>query len=141
MTTESTPRTDVWGLGATLYELLTLQRAFTTRDQILSSDPARLRALVPNLPRDLEAVCLKALNKDPEHRYPTAQALADDLRRWIHHEPVSARPAHAARRLLLWSRRNRGWAAALMITALAVLGLGSGGVLLGKNIAAVAEAT
>jgi serine/threonine protein kinase/WD40 repeat protein len=133
-------RTDVWGVGATLYELLTLNRAFKNRDEILRAEPAKLRAHVPNLPSDLEAVCLKAMKKDPEHRYATAMALAEDLRRWIRHEPVTAQRARAARRLLLWSKRNKGWAAAILVTVLTVLALGIGGVILGNISAAVAKA-
>jgi serine/threonine protein kinase len=133
-------RTDVWGLGATLYELLTLQRAFRNRDQIVHGSPDRPRRHVANLPRDLEAVCLKALQKDPGHRYQTAQALADDLRRWLASEPVISRKAHTLRRFGLWAKRNKGWAAAIGIASLAILLLGAGGLILGKNIAAHAEA-
>jgi serine/threonine protein kinase/WD40 repeat protein len=115
-------RTDVWGLGATLYELLTLQRAFHDSNQILHGDPVRPRFHVSNLPRDLEAVCLKALQKDPDDRYQTAQSLADDLRRWLGNQPVLSRKAHTLRRLALWARRNKGWAAAIVITALATVG-------------------
>jgi len=86
-------RSDVWGLGATLYELLTLQRAFPRGESVLNADPIPPRQLNPGLDRDLEAVVLKALRNDPAHRYPTAQALADDLNHWLRHEPVSARPA------------------------------------------------
>ncbi len=86
-------RTDVWGLGATLYELLTLQRAFTTAQSVLEVQPISPRQLNPHVDRDLEAVVLKALRKDPAHRYPTAGALADDLNRWLRHEPTSARRA------------------------------------------------
>ncbi len=124
-------RTDVWGLGATLYELLTLHRAFKDRDQIIHAEPARPRTHVPDLPRDLEAVCLKALNKDPEHRYPTARGLAEDLRHWLNHEPTKARPARTARRLALWSRRNKGWATAIVVAGVLLFTLGAGGLLFG----------
>jgi serine/threonine protein kinase/WD40 repeat protein len=119
-------RTDVWGLGATLYELLTLQRAFRNRDQILRGSPDRPRRHVAYLPRDLEAVCLKTLQKDPSHRYQTAQALADDLRRWLASEPVISRKAHTLRRFALWAKRNKGWAAAILISFLAIIGGGLG---------------
>jgi serine/threonine protein kinase/WD40 repeat protein len=133
-------RSDVWGLGVTLYELLTLHRAFSTGEAALSADPVAPRRLNPCLDVDLEAVVLKALRKDPAHRYPDAQNLADDLRHWLASEPVNARKAHTLRRLALWSRRNKGWATAVLIAGLATLGLGIGGVALGKKIAAVAKA-
>ena len=76
-------RTDVWGLGVTLYELLTLRPAFASRAEIESSEPRSPGEFVSNLPRDLEAICLKALRKDPRQRYATAREFADDLRRWL----------------------------------------------------------
>jgi len=131
-------RADVWGLGVTLCELLTLQRAFATGRSVLEDEPKSPRQLNPHLDRDLEAVVLKALRKDPAHRYATASALADDLNRWLRHEPVSARPAAAPRRAWLWARRNKGWAAALFIT---VAALTSAGVIRGKILADVADAS
>jgi serine/threonine protein kinase/WD40 repeat protein len=125
-------RSDVWGLGATLYELLTLRRAFDgpsdmdAQERILSDEPLPPRSIVRNVPADLAAVCRKALHKQPDERYSTAQAFADDLRRWLRHEPVSARPARVLRRVALWAKRNRGWAAAMVFTLIglsAVLGL------------------
>ncbi len=129
-------RSDVWGLGATLYELLTLQRAFPRGESALNAEPISPRQLNAGLDRDLEAVVLKALRKDPAHRYPTAQALAHDLNHWVRREPVSARPAAAPRRLWLWARRNKGWAAALLVT---VAALTSAGVIWGKTEAAAAN--
>jgi serine/threonine protein kinase/WD40 repeat protein len=112
-------RRDVWGLGATLYELLTLQRAFPggtdeeIRKQIEHGEPTPPHELIRNVPRDLSAICLKALRKEPAERYQTARGFADDLRRWLGHEPTTARPARTMRRVSLWARRNRGWAAAI----------------------------
>jgi WD40 repeat protein len=116
-------RTDVWGLGVTLYELLTLRPAFTSRVQIPSSEPGRPREFVGNLPRDLEAICIKALRKDPRQRYATAREFSDDLRRWLAHEPVRARRARTMRRVGLWAKRNKGWAAAITVATLSVLAL------------------
>jgi serine/threonine protein kinase/WD40 repeat protein len=119
-------RADVWGLGATFYELLTLRRPFpgSSRQELESSirsaRPLRLRAVIGNVPEDLAAICMKALEKKPDHRYPTAQALADDLRRWLNREPPSVRRS-VPRRLRLWSARNKGWATAIVL-AIAALG-------------------
>ena len=121
-------RSDVWGLGVTLYELLTLRRAFSTRQSVLETDPIPPRRQTPILDRDLEAVMLKALNKDPAKRYPTAMALVEDLKRWLRKEPVSVwprrRPARFAWRLWTWSKRNPGWAVALAVIFLGCVGLG-----------------
>jgi serine/threonine protein kinase len=133
-------RSDVWGLGVTLYELLTLQRTFATGEAVLNTDPIPPRQLNPGLDSDLEAVVLKSLRKDPADRYPTAQALADDLRHWLASEPVTARKAHTLRRLGLWTKRNKGWAAAVLIAGLAVLSLGIGGLVLGERDAARGQA-
>jgi serine/threonine protein kinase/WD40 repeat protein len=123
-------RSDVWGLGVTLYELLTLQRAFPTENSVLNTEPIPPRQLNPGLDRDLEAVVIKALRKDPAQRYPTAQALADDLNRWLRREPVAARPAAVPRRLWLWSRRRPGAAVAVGIAMAALVTIAVGGVLL-----------
>ncbi len=121
-------RTDVWGLGVILYELLTLQRAFRGRKEIASSDPTRPRDLANDLPLDLEAICWKAIRREPTQRYPSARALADDLRHWLKSEPVTARKARTVRRVLLWAKRNKGWAAAIAIATLAFVAVSLGAI-------------
>ncbi len=107
-------RADVYALGLTLYELLTLEPAFDAPDrlrlieQIKSVDPVRPRLLDRRIPRDLETVILKAIDKDARRRYQTADALAEDLRRFRDDEPILARRATALERTARWSRRNPG---------------------------------
>ena len=133
-------RTDVWGLGVILYELLTLQRAFHGRKEIESSDPPRPRDLVHGLPLDLDAICCKAIRKEPAQRYPSARALADDLRHWLKSEPVQARPAHTLRRVLLWAKRNKGWAAAIALATLAFASISVAAIYVNKTRADAARA-
>ena len=104
-------RADTYALGVVLYELLTGTRPFRggTRpllQQVLHDDPRPPRRLNGNIPRDLETVCLKCLEKDPGKRYPSAGELGADLRRWQDGRPVLARRAGRAERLARWCRRN-----------------------------------
>src|SRR6516165_3815446 len=103
---------DVYSLGVILYERLTGRTPFAGDDvltllrQVRESEPPRPSSIHPGLDRDLEAVVLKCLDKDPARRYATAEALADDLDRWRTGQPITARPAGSFARAWKWTRRN-----------------------------------
>ncbi|QEH35413.1 Serine/threonine-protein kinase PrkC [Aquisphaera giovannonii] len=128
------PAADIYALGAILYEALTGRPPFRgespveTLLQVRGADVVPPRRLRPDLPRDLETICLKCLEKDPRRRYATARALADDLRAFRDGRPIVARPVPAWERAWLWARRQRGAAAGLALGALALLALLAGGV-------------
>jgi WD40 repeat protein/tRNA A-37 threonylcarbamoyl transferase component Bud32 len=117
-------RADVYALGLTLYELLVLRPAFAESDRlrlierIKNEEPPRPRALDPRVPRDLETVVLKAIHKEPQQRYPSADDLAEDLRRFLGDEPIKARRAAVPERIVRWARRHKGEAALLAVLAL-----------------------
>ncbi len=122
-------RTDIYSLGATLYELLTGRPAFDGNDrqelirQITFDEPTALRKVVPTIPTDLETIVGKAMAKEPERRYSTARELADDLGRFCDDRPILARRPTLAGRMTRWSRRHRTAtsvaAAILLVVALA----------------------
>jgi serine/threonine protein kinase/WD40 repeat protein len=120
---EGDARADVYALGLTLYELLTLRPAFGASDrlrlidQIKAEAPPRPRLLEPSIPRDVETIVLKAIDKDQGGRYSTAEALAEDLRRFLDDEPILARRASASERAWRWCRRRPG----LVLTTAALL--------------------
>ena len=105
-------RADVYALGMTLYELLTLRSGFDSSDrlklieQIKTEEPVRPRTVDPRIPRDLETIVLKAIEKDPKARYPSADAMGEDLGRFLADEPIKARQVGTAERYWRWARRN-----------------------------------
>lgn len=106
------PRSDVYSLGAILYETLTGRPPFReanpldTLVQVLEGEPSLPRHLNPSVPPELEIICLRCLEKNPDHRYATAAALADDLERYLRREPIDARPRGLVPRLRRWVRRE-----------------------------------
>ncbi|HKI20287.1 MAG TPA: serine/threonine-protein kinase, partial [Isosphaeraceae bacterium] len=127
-------RADIYALGLTLYELLLLKPAFQASDrlklidQIQHQDPPPPRRLDRRIPRDLETIILKSIEREPRRRYQSAEELAEDLRRYLAGEPIQARPVTIGERLVKWARRKPA-IAALGITVVLVAALGLVGVL------------
>jgi serine/threonine protein kinase len=126
-------RADIYGLGLTLHEMLTLRPPYGDSApaelirRIANEDPPRPRTVNPAIPRDLETIVLKAVARDPDHRYQTAGALAADLEAYLADRPIAARRASPAERLWRWCRRNRAVAAlsaAVLLSTLMALVVG-----------------
>jgi hypothetical protein len=122
------PAADVYALGAILYAALTGRPPFQgtsswhTLAQVLEQEPVSLRRLQPTIPRDLETICLKCLQKDPRRRYVSAEALANDLHRFLADQPIQARPVGRAEHLWRWCRYNPLPASLLLALTLGAAG-------------------
>jgi serine/threonine protein kinase len=120
-------RTDIYSLGVTLYELLTLRRPFQgeTREQLLTGirerEPQPPRTFDEHIPKDLQTICLKAMEKEPVRRYATAAAMAEDLRRFADGRPILSRPAGPVTKAVKWARRHKAASAAIAASTLVLL--------------------
>jgi serine/threonine protein kinase len=125
------PRTDIYSLGVTLYEACTLRPAFEVCDRsallhrILSAEPPAPRTIARDIPEDLETIILKAMDKLPAGRYATARDIADDLRRFLGHEPIRARRPSLVERSLRWSKRHRALIATAMVGIVVSMAIGT----------------
>ncbi len=126
-------RSDVYALGAILYHLLTARSPFQAESlpalvtQVLNTEPIPPRLLNPSVPRDLETICLKCLEKEPARRYSTAKELADELGCFLKDEPIRARPVTRVERAWRWCRRKPALASSLSLAVALLLVLGIGG--------------
>ena len=133
-------RTDIYSLGATLYELLTLQPMWSGSDkgelirQISFEEPVEPRKLNPAIPSDLNTIVLKAISKNPGDRYQNSQLFADDLQRYLDHKPIVARRPTLMQRAAKWSRRNQPIViSAMIILLLATIGLAGSNMLVRRQ--------
>jgi serine/threonine protein kinase/tetratricopeptide (TPR) repeat protein len=128
--TQLTRATDIYGLGAVLYHLLTGgppfagRTAYETVRLVLETEPKQLRLLNPKIDRDLATICLKCLEKNPQCRYASSLALAEDVERWLRHEPIQARRAGLSTRGKKWLQRNPATAVSVVSLAGLIIAVG-----------------
>ena len=128
----TTPATDIYALGVLLFECLTGRPPFQaatpleTLEQLRTCDPPAPSRLQPGVPRDLQTICLKCLEKDPKRRYRSAAALAADCQRYLNNQPIEARPVGALERAWKWAKRSPQAAALLLLGTLSIAGLFAG---------------
>jgi len=122
---------DVYSLGAVLYHLFTGRPPFDAQDSlevlqsVQSDEPKHPNHLNPSLPEDLSTICLKCLEKHPSRRYASAEALCQDLERWLDYQPIEARPSGFWERRVKWARRKPAIAVlSLLVVFLSVFGVG-----------------
>ena len=133
-------RTDVYAMGATLYEMLSGRPPFQaashaeTFKQVIDSEPVSPRLLNPGVPPDLETICLRCLEKAPARRFATAGELAEELKRYLRREPIRSRPIGTAQRLMRWCRRRPAAAALIVVSTAAVLAIAGGLVLRDRDL-------
>jgi len=136
----ATPQTDIYGLGMILYVCLTGIPPFADASagallrRVANDEPVAPRLIRPGIPRDLETITQKCLEKSPARRYPTAAAVQDELGRFLRHEPIRARPVRAPEKALRWCRRHPGAATALALGAVILLLLAVGGPLVALRL-------
>jgi eukaryotic-like serine/threonine-protein kinase len=138
-------RADIYALGLTLYELLTLRPGFDSPDRlelierIKTEEPRHPRAIDSRIPRDLETIVLKAIEKAPEARYQTAEAMGEDLGRFLADEPIRARPISTSERYWRWARHNPGIAVLGGVLTALLVAVTVGSLLAARRFATVAE--